>query len=92
MRDEIQAPPPILTELNMATTSPSSAFPVILWGKKNKIQQSCTVFVDEAVHNLLDNRCSLRVDDKPLNFSLLSVVSNSTWELRLVLNLNSSYM
>ena len=41
-------------------------------------------FVDEALTNLLKNRCIVQVKEKP---SPLSVVSNSTGKLRLVLNL-----
>ena len=44
-------------------------------------------FVDEAVQSLLLNRCVVRVDSKPHVCSPLSVVSNSSGKLRLVLNL-----
>ena len=44
-------------------------------------------FATDAIKNLVTNRCVLRVSEKPHICSPLSVVSNSTGKLRLVLNL-----
>ena len=44
-------------------------------------------FVEDAVKNLVKNRCALRVIERPHICSPLSVVSNSVGKLRLVLNL-----
>ena len=43
--------------------------------------------MDEAVQNLVSNRCVVRVNEKPYMCNPLSVLSNSTGKLRLVLNL-----
>ena len=44
-------------------------------------------FVDDAVLSLINNRCVVQVSEKPHVCSALSVVSNSSGKLRLVLNL-----
>ena len=44
-------------------------------------------FVNKAIANLVKNRCAVLVDDRPYICSPLSVVSNSSGKLRLVLNL-----
>ena len=46
-------------------------------------------FVDDAVHSLLSNRCVVKVNKQPHICSPLSVVSNATGKLRLVLNLKN---
>ena len=43
--------------------------------------------MDKAFQNLVSNRCVVRVNEKPYMCNPLSVVSNSTGKLRLVLNL-----
>ena len=49
--------------------------------------QSHQSFVDEAIGSLKKNRCVIRVDEQLHVCSPLSVVSNATGKLRLVLNL-----
>ena len=44
-------------------------------------------FVEDAVENLVKNRCALRISERPHICSPLSVVSNSVGKLCLVLNL-----
>ena len=44
-------------------------------------------FVNEAIENLVKNRCVALVNDRPYVCTPLSVVSNSSGKLRLVLNL-----
>ena len=71
----------------MATGLPLKFLPPPYSQGNHKSAISQRVFVDDAVLNLLNNCCVVQVSEKPHVCSPLSVVSNSSGKLRLVLNL-----
>ena len=86
-KDVLQAPPPILDCINHGYRLPIKFTPPP-YSRDNHasaiLQQQ---FVDNAVADLLKNRCAVQVSEKPYICSPLLVVSNSSGKLRLILNL-----
>jgi len=84
-REVLQAPPPVLEWVENGYRLSLKQDPPPYCRQNHNSTEVHKVFVDEAVHDLLDNRCVRRVDEKPIVCSPLSVVSNSAGKLRLVL-------
>ena len=86
-RDVLQAPPPILDCIENGYRLPLKFIPPTHCQPNHKSTVIHRSFVEEAVENLVNNRCVLRVSKRPHVCSPLSVVCNSVGKLRLVLNL-----
>ena len=86
-REVLQAPPPVLEWVEYGYRLPLKHDPPPYCRQNHSSTEVHKTFVEEAVHDLLENRCVRRVDQKPIVCSPLSVVSNSAGKLRLVLNL-----
>ena len=86
-RDVLQAPPPILDCIENGYRLPLKFIPPTHCQPNHKSTVIHRSFVEEAVENLVNNRCVLRVSERPHVCSPLSVVCNSAGKLRLVLNL-----
>ena len=86
-RDVLKAPPPILDCIESGYRLPLKFIPSPHCQPNHKSTMAYLSFVTDAIKNLVINRCVLRVSKKPHICSPLSVVSNSTGKLRLVLNL-----
>ena len=86
-KDVLHAPPPVLDCIEHGYRLPLKFLPPPYSQGNHKSVISHRVFVEDAVLNLLNNRCVAQVSEKPHVCSPLSVVSNSSGKLRLVLNL-----
>ena len=86
-KDVLQAPPPILDCINCGYHLPLKFMPPPYSSDNHTSAFLQQQFVDDAVADLLKNRCAEQVNEKPYICSPLLVVSNSTGKLRLVLNL-----
>ena len=86
-KDVLHAPPPVLDCIEHGYRLPLKFLPPPYSQSNHKSAISHRVFVEDAVLNLLNNRCVAQVSEKPHVCSPLSVVSNSSGKLRLVLNL-----
>ena len=86
-KDVLQAPPPIIECIEKGYRLPLKFLPPPHSQGNHKSTEIHHKFVDEAIQNLVQNRCVIRVDQKPYVCSPLSVVSNSSGKSRLVLNL-----
>ena len=86
-RDVLHAPPPVLDCINHGYCLPLKFLPPPYAQDNHKSASLQQQFVDEAVKSLLKNRCVMKVSEKPYICSPLSVVSNATGKLHLVLNL-----
>ena len=86
-KDVLQAPPPILECIEKGYRLPLKFIPPSHSQSNHKSAELHHEFVDEAIQNLIQNRCIVSKDQKPYICSPLSVVENSSGKLRLVLNL-----
>ena len=86
-QEVLQAPDTVLEHIENGYRLPFKFLPPSHSQRNNKSTETHQKFVSEAVQSLLMNRCIRRVEAKPWICSLLSVVSNSTGKLCLVLNL-----
>ena len=86
-QDVLKAPPPILDCIDSGYCLPLKFIPSPHCQPNHKSTMAHLSFVTDAIKNLVTNRCVLRVRKKPHICSPLSVVSNSTGKLWLVLNL-----
>ena len=86
-REVLHAPPPVLDCIEFGYRLPLKFIPPPHCQPNHKSTMVHESFVDDAVENLVKNRCVLRVSKRPQVCSPLSVVSNSVGKLRLVLNL-----
>ena len=86
-RDVLQAPPNILECIENGYRLPIKFIPPTFCQSNHDSASAHQEFVDEAVHNLVQNRCVVKTDKQPHICSPLSVVSNAVGKLRLVLNL-----
>ena len=86
-KDVLQAPPPIVDCIENGYRLPLKFLPPPYSQGNHKSAELHHQFVDEAIQNLVQNHCVIKVDQRPVVCSPLSVVSNSSGKLRLVLNL-----
>ena len=86
-KNVLHAPPPVLDFIVHGYRLPLKFLPPPYFQGNHKSSISHWVFVDDAVLNLLNNCCVAQVSEKPHVCSPLSVVSNSSGKLRLVMNL-----
>ena len=83
----LQAPPSIIDCIENGYRLPLKFIPPPYSQQNHKSVELFSEFVDDALQNLMSNRCIMRVEAKPEVCSPLSVVANSQGKLRLVLNL-----
>ena len=83
----LHAPPPILDCIRNGYRLPLKFVPCSRFQHNRSSAVSHIQFVNEEIENLVKNRCAVLVNDRPYICSPLSVVSNSSGKLRLVLNL-----
>ena len=83
----LHAPPPVLDFIQHGYSLPLKFLPPPYSQGNHKSSISHRVFVNDAVLNLLNNRCVVQVSEKPHVCSPLSFVSNSSGKLHLVMNL-----
>jgi len=81
----LNAPPPVLDCIKDGL--PLKFIPPAYSQHNHKSATTHSEFVSEAIDSLVKNRCITLVDDRPYICSPLSVVSNLSGKLRLVLNL-----
>ena len=86
-REVLHAPPPVLDCIENGYRLPLTFIPPSRCQPNHKSAMVHQSFVEDAMENLVKNRCTLRVSGRPHICSPLSVVSNSVGKLRLVLNL-----
>ena len=86
-QEVLHAPPPVLDCIENGYRLPLKFIPPSRCQPNHKSAMVHQSFVEDAVENLVKNRCTLRVSGRPHICSPLSVVSNSVGKLRLVLNL-----
>ena len=85
-REVLKAPPWVIDCIENGYCLPLKYLPPPYSQSNHRSTELHHTFVDEAVQNLVSNRCVVRVHEKPYMCNPLSVVSNSTGKLRLVLN------
>ena len=86
-RDILDAPPPVVDCIENGYHLPLKFLPPPFSQNNHKSAIDNSIFVNEAVNELVVNRCACAVSDKPYICSPLSVVSGAMGKLRLVLNL-----
>lgn len=86
-RNTLQAPPWVIDCIENGYCLPLKYLPPPYSQSNHRSAELHHAFVDEAVQSLVLNRCAVRVGEKPYMCNPLSVVSNATGKLRLVLNL-----
>ena len=86
-KDVLQAPPPVVDCIENGYRLPLKFLPPPHSQSNHKSAELHHEFVDEAIQKLVQDCCVIKVDQKPHLCSPLSVVSNSSNKLRLVLNL-----
>ena len=87
LRETLQAPPWVIDCIENGYCLPIKYLPPPYSHCNHRSAELHHTFADEAVRSLVLNRCAVRVREKPYLCNPLSVVSNATGKLHLVLNL-----